>query len=156
MSSDAELVRSGKRFSLPVAGDVPKAADHHHFGRASKSAAANERLKAAVNYGVVKNDKLRQSGIASLPGGGDPIRTLAGQIKQHTLDYLDYYLVQLKAAVEARGGHVHFARNGDEAKRIILEICRAEKVKSIIKSKSMVSEEIELAHVFEREGYDVV
>ena len=101
MSSDVELVRSGKRFSLPVAGGVPKAADHHHFGRASKTAAANERLKAAVNNAVVKNDKARQLGIASLPGGGDGLRTLAGEIKQHTLDYLDYYLQQLKTASAA-------------------------------------------------------
>ena len=156
MSSDSELVKTGSRISLPVAGDVPKAADHHHFGRASKSAAANERLKAAVNYAVVKNDKARQLGIASLPGGGDALRTLAGDIKQHTLDYLDYYLEQLKAAVEKRGGHVHFARTGDDAKRIILDICRAENVRTIIKSKSMASEEIELSHVFEHHGYDVV
>lgn len=146
--------RPRERVRLPVVGNVP-AADHHHFGRESVAAAGNERLKNAVNNAVVKNDKARASGIASLPDG-DALRTLAGNIKQHTLDHLDYYLVQLKAAVEARGGHVHFAKTGDDAKRIILDICKAEGVKSIIKSKSMASEEIELAHVFEHEGYDVV
>ena len=42
----------------------------------------------------------------------DKLRTLAGEIKQHALDYLDYYLEQLAANVEKNGGHVHFAADG--------------------------------------------
>jgi L-lactate dehydrogenase complex protein LldF len=155
MASEVGLVKGPSRLSLPMAGEVPAAADHHHFGRASTAAAANDRLRAAVNNAVVKNDKARQATLAMLPDA-DALRTLAGDIKQHTLDHLDYYLTQLKSAVEQRGGHVHFARTGDDAKRIILDICRAENVQRIIKSKSMASEEIELGHVFEREGFDVV
>jgi L-lactate dehydrogenase complex protein LldF len=52
----------------------------------------------------------------------DALRTLAGQIKQHTLDRLDNYLVQLRDAVQRNGGDVHLARSGEDARRIILSI----------------------------------
>jgi L-lactate dehydrogenase complex protein LldF len=134
---------------------LPQVAAAFDFGRESVAAASNDRLRAAVNNAVVRNDKARQVRLAELPDS-DKLRSLAGAIKQHTLDQLDHYLLQLQKAVEARGGMVHFARTGEEATKIILEIARAEGVKSIIKSKSMVSEEIELGHTFEREGFDVV
>src|SRR5207302_2614373 len=50
----------------------------------------------------------------------------------------------------------HFAADGDEARRIILDIARAHGCHRVIKSKSMVSEEINLAHVMELAGLDVV
>ncbi|MFT3785991.1 MAG: LutB/LldF family L-lactate oxidation iron-sulfur protein [Tepidisphaeraceae bacterium] len=140
-----------KRQSLPVTGH----AEPFDFTKSSVASASNDRLKRAVQNAVVKNDLGRQTRLLELPDSGK-LRSLAGQIKQHTLDHLDYYLATLQGAVEARGGHVHFARTGEDATRIILQIARDANVKSIIKSKSMVSEEIELAHVFEREGFDVV
>ncbi len=137
--------------SLPII-EPGKAYD---FDRYADAAARDERLKRAVDNAVVRNDRGRAQRMLDLPDP-DALRSLAGQIKQHTLDNLDYYLLQLKKSVEARGGVVHFARDGEEATRIILNICQSNGVKSIIKSKSMVSEEIELGHTFEREGYDVV
>jgi len=145
----AQLIDKPSR-SLPV---LP-AADFD-FDKVSVAAASNSRLKAAVNNGVVRQDRGRVAKLAELPDS-DALRSLAGDIKQHTLDYLDYYLVQLKASVELRGGHVHFAKTADDATQLILKIASDANVKSIIKSKSMVSEEIELAHSFEKAGFDVV
>ena len=115
------------------------------FKSASAAAAGNRRLRLAVNNAVVKRDAGRARMISELPTG-QALRELAGQIKQHTIDYLDYYLVQCQAAVEAAGGHFHLAADGAEATRIILEIARQAGARSVIKSKSMVSEEIGLAH----------
>ncbi len=126
-----------------------------NFHRESVSAAHNERLKKAIDNAVVRNDRGRQLKLLELPDSGS-VRTLAGQIKQHALDHLDYYLEQLAQNVEKRGGHVHFASDGDHARKIILDIVRKSSVNRIIKSKSMVSEEIELAHVMEAAGLDVV
>lgn len=125
------------------------------FHRESVDASHNERLKKAVDNAVVRNDKGRQLKLLELPDS-DAVRTLAGNIKQHTLDHLDYYLEQLAANVEKKGGHVHFASDGEHAKQIILSLVEKAGVQRIIKSKSMVSEEIELAHVMELAGLDVV
>src|SRR6202044_2937316 len=76
--------------------------------------------------------------------------------KQHALDNLDYYLDQLKASIERNGGHFHIVSTPAEANELILEIANKANCKHVIKSKSMVSEETELAHEMERRGMDVV
>jgi L-lactate dehydrogenase complex protein LldF len=86
----------------------------------------------------------------------DKLRTLAGQIKQHALDNLDYYLDQLKASIERKGGHFHMVSTAEEANALIIDIAKKAGCKRVIKSKSMVSEETELAHELERRGMDVV
>ncbi|HYE19038.1 MAG TPA: LutB/LldF family L-lactate oxidation iron-sulfur protein [Tepidisphaeraceae bacterium] len=117
--------------------------------------AQDPNLKRAVNKATLHQYTQRQARMTDLPDP-DGIRTLAGDIKQHTLDYLDYYLEQLKANVEKNGGHVHFARDATDARRIIMDIADKANCKKVIKSKSMASEEIELAHLMESRGLDVV
>lgn len=127
----------------------------YDFHSISVKAAGDERLKNAVGSSVMKQYNARQLRILDLPDP-DRIRTLAGEIKQHTLDHLDYYLEQLKANVEKNGGKVHFAKDNAEATRIILQIATDAKCTRCIKSKSMVSEEINLAKSLEHAGMDVV
>src|SRR5687768_2920739 len=131
------------------------AASPFDFGKVSVKAAGDEQLKRSVNNAVLRQYTARQLRILELPNA-DALRTLAGEIKQHALDHLDYYLEQLKANVEKNGGHVHFAANAADARRIIMGIAREAGCRRVIKSKSMVSEEIELAHHMERAGMDVV
>ena len=125
------------------------------FHSLSVKAAGDEKLKTAINNAVLRQHSARQLQIVELPAG-DKLRELAGRIKQHALDNLDYYLEQLQANVEKNGGHVHFATDAADARRIILDIVNHHDVKRVIKSKSMVSEEINLAHVLEAAGLDVV
>src|SRR5580765_1282142 len=131
------------------------AASPFDFHSLSVKAAGDERLKRVVNAAVLRQYSARQSQMLDLPDP-DKLRELAGQIKQHAIDYLDYYLEQLAANVQKNGGHVHFAADGAEARKIILDIAREQKATRVIKSKSMVSEEINLAHVLEQAGMDVV
>lgn len=125
------------------------------FEHASVAAATNPRLKLAVTSATTKQYYGRQNRLAELPDS-DAMRELAGRIKQHTLDHLDWYLEKFKAEVERNGGHVHLAATGEEAKRIIREIAETNQCKLCVKSKSMVSEEIELSHELERTGMEVV
>ena len=125
------------------------------FHQVSVKAAGDERLKAAINNAVLRQYVGRQTRMLDLPDP-DALRELAGKIKQHALDYLDFYLEQLKTNVEKHGGQVHFARDGAEARRIIVEIADKANCKSCIKSKSMVSEEIDLVPALEAAGLEVV
>lgn len=131
------------------------AASKFDFHTVSVKAAGDERLKRAVSDATMRQHTGRQLRMLDLPNP-DKLRTLAGEIKQHALDHLDYYLVQFKQNVERNGGHVHLASTGEQAKRIILDIVAKAACKRVIKSKSMVSEEIELAHALEAAGLDVV
>lgn len=84
----------------------------------------------------------------------DHLRVLAGEIKQHTLENLDTYLPQVEAKMTANGVKVHWAVDGDEACAQVLEIMRERKATKIVKAKTMVSEEIELAHYLEKRGVE--
>ncbi|HET7627587.1 MAG TPA: LutB/LldF family L-lactate oxidation iron-sulfur protein [Bacillales bacterium] len=77
-------------------------------------------------------------------------------VRRHTIENLDYYLEQLSENVEARGGHVFFAATAEEATAYIRQVVKAKDAKRIIKSKSMVTEEISLNAALEADGCEVV
>lgn len=79
-------------------------------------------------------------------------REAAHQIKKFAIANLDKLLVQFETAIRARGVEVLFAQDAEEANRYVLEIAREHNVKSVVKSKSMVTEEMELNQVLEAEG----
>lgn len=84
------------------------------------------------------------------------LRTQAGLLKQHTLDHLDQYLEQTAAALERNGAKVHFAATEESACRQITAIFQAAGVTHVTKSKSMVTEEIELREHLEKHGIEAV
>ena len=83
-------------------------------------------------------------------------RDAASLAKWSAVNRLDELLPKFVAAFEANGGQVHWARNAEEARTIILELLRGAKAKAIIKSKCMTSEEIHLNAALEDDGYGVV
>lgn len=97
----------------------------------------------------------RAAAFAQLPDG-EALRDRARAIKQHTINNLDHYLVELERNVQALGGHVHWARDGEEARRVILDIARRNNVRSVVKSKSMVTEEIHLNEALEAVGIEAI
>jgi len=86
----------------------------------------------------------------------DRLRELAGQIKQHTLEHLDSYLAQAEARLKANGAHVHFATTAERANETILQILRSHGCQRLVKSKSMVTEEIHLGPFLEAHGVECV
>src|SRR5689334_10877244 len=138
-------VASFEETPVPVAEDPLPAErqgkNHSSFDFKSQSSAAahNEKLKRSINNAVMRQHTARQYQLSQIPYA-DELRSLAGQIKQHTVENLDFYLEQLAANVRKNGGHVHFAANAAEARQIILDIARKQNATRVIKSKSMVSE----------------
>lgn len=128
---------------------------HFDFQTEATASARDERLKRALDNGVLRSDRGRSLKLLELPSS-DGLRALAGDIKQHTLDHLDYYLEQLIANAERRGTTVHLASTASEARRMVIDIAKAANCRSVIKSKSMVSEEIGLTHAMEHHGIEVV
>lgn len=77
------------------------------------------------------------------------------EIKREAIENLDKYLLQFEEKVIARGGHVFWAATGDEACAYIKDLAVSRGVKTIVKSKSMVTEEIHLAQALEAVGIRV-
>jgi L-lactate dehydrogenase complex protein LldF len=77
-------------------------------------------------------------------------------MRRQTIANLDRYLEMLVENVERAGGVVHWAPDAEAARRIVLEIARQNGVKRVVKSKSMVTEEIHLNPALEAAGMEVV
>jgi L-lactate dehydrogenase complex protein LldF len=86
----------------------------------------------------------------------ESLREMASGIKAHTLSNLDEYLLQFEAKAKANGVQVHWAANADEHNRIVHTILQAHKVRKVVKSKSMLTEECGLNHFLEDQGISVV
>ena len=89
-------------------------------------------------------------------GNWEDWRGYAAQIREHVLNNLDAYLYQLSEKVTANGGHVYFAKTKEDATRYILEVAQTKKAKKVVKAKSMVTEEIDMNHVLEVAGIEVI
>ncbi len=98
---------------------------------------------------------LRQAAIADFEDF-DSLRHHAKQVRQHSLDHLEYYLGQFEQEAVRNGNHVHFARDGGEFNSIVLDICQQHNARRIIKGKSMVTEETALNSFLQRAGLDVM
>lgn len=85
-------------------------------------------------------------------GNWEEMRQAGHEIRLHTLDHLDYYLEQLERSVIATGGHVHWARDAGEAQEILIKIAREHGIKTVVKAKSMASEEVHLNHAMGEAG----
>ena len=79
-------------------------------------------------------------------------REAAKQIKDYALAHLDETLVEFEKNLTRKGVVVHWARNAEEANKIVLQIAKEHNVKTVVKAKSMVSEEIALNKAFESVG----
>ncbi len=87
----------------------------------------------------------------------EALRKLAAEIRQHALDHLDDYLDQAERNLKSNGVQVHWAETPREACEVIAGICTRAQVNSndpplLVKSKSMVSEEIHLNEALEARG----
>src|SRR3954466_12365165 len=84
------------------------------------------------------------------------LREIAGEIKQHAIENLDTYLPQVEAKLKANGAQVHWASTAESACETVLKIMQARGATKMVKAKTMVSEEIELAHFLEQRGMDAL
>jgi L-lactate dehydrogenase complex protein LldF len=84
------------------------------------------------------------------------LRQAGHDLRVHALTHLDAYLTQAEDAVLKAGGQVHWARDAEEARRIVLQIAREHQAKNVVKSKSMATEEIGLNHALEAAGIRVL
>ncbi len=145
------------------------------FSSRIQTALKNPKLRLALDGNYTRWRERRTASFAALPHADD-VRDRARAIRIEALTHLDRYLLQLEANVKAKGGTVHWAKDAEEANRIISKICslsRRERVRVrgkneatrfqndsqnplIAKSKSMLSEEIHLNAHLEKSGLKVV
>ncbi len=83
-------------------------------------------------------------------------REIAKNKKWDAIEHLDKHLENFEKRITARGAKVIWAENAEEALEEIGKICQEKNCKTLVKSKSMVTEEIHLNHYLESIGIDSV
>jgi len=86
----------------------------------------------------------------------DNARKKAKNIKWKTMEHLDQYLVEFEKNFIRNGGKVIWAKDAQEANEAVLEICRLHNATQVVKSKSMVTEEIHLNDFLEKHKIESV
>jgi L-lactate dehydrogenase complex protein LldF len=131
--------------------------DSNHFIPVSEIAVADPDLRSAVASATLTGYNKRLAALfAEGQDHGENLRQAAAVAKRRALHDLPALLEQAEANMQANGMHVLWARDSDEANRLVLDIARRHDVKRVAKGKSMVSEEIDFNHVMEAAGLEVV
>ncbi len=126
-----------------------------NFKARSTEALLDDDLKAALSN--VKQGFIgKRAEAVRLVPEWEQIRAEARDLKNHVLDNLDHYLVAYEAAVQARGGQVHWASTSAEANDVIVDICKQAGAKTVTKGKSMVGEEANLNGALEAAGLEAM
>jgi L-lactate dehydrogenase complex protein LldF len=115
----------------------------------------NNNLQAALDINAERRVTRRINALAALPDWKER-RQQAHAIRAEVIEHLDEYLDQFIATAKSNGVIVHRAQDSAEAVKIVLEISKSlppgDENILVAKSKSMVSEEIDLNHALEKEN----
>ena len=86
----------------------------------------------------------------------EELRSLASAIKEHTLSHLGDYLEEFERNASANGMVVHWARDAAEHNQVVHEILESHGVTTLVKSKSMLTDECEMRPYLENRGIEIV
>jgi len=120
-------------------------------GRALKDTELQKAL-----FRVDKNfTERRARAVKNLPEF-ESLRDQGVAIKNHVLDHLDHYLEVFAENVERAGGQVHWCSTAEDARRMVLDLCRSVNARSVTKGKTMIGEEISLNPYLAAQGIEPV
>jgi L-lactate dehydrogenase complex protein LldF len=112
-------------------------------------------MRSAIANAQDLINKKRQDVFDEL-GNYEQWRDQASAIREHVLANLDFYLDRFVRNAEKNGAKVSFAEDDRQATGQALAICTARAARKVVKSKSMVTEEVGLNEVLEDAGIEVI
>ncbi|HVK29790.1 MAG TPA: lactate utilization protein B [Nocardioides sp.] len=121
------------------------------FPEAARKALADTQLRHNLAHatGVIRG---KRAAVVGEVENWEELRLAGAAVKERALRSLDVELVRLEESLTARGAVVHWARDAEEANRIVIDIARAHAVDEVVKVKSMLTQEIGLNEALEASG----
>jgi L-lactate dehydrogenase complex protein LldF len=113
------------------------------FPVSARRALADSQLRRNLGQATATIRAKRAAVVGELPDW-EQLRLAGEEIKTRTMAGLDRYLEQLEAAVTARGGTVHWARDAAEANALVAGLVEATGSREVVKVKSLATDEIGL------------
>ena len=125
------------------------------FDENAKAALADSQLRGALRNATSLFGQRRLAATKTVTDW-EGLRTQARTIKDDVLLHLDQYLEEFVANAESRGAQFHWARDAAEANSIICNLAKERGARTIVKSKSMTTEETHLNVALEAANIQVV
>lgn len=140
----------------PVApGGVGRLRAPEPFPVAARRALQDTQLRANLKKATATIRARRAQVVSEVPDW-ERLRRQGAEIRQRALDHLDELLERFEERFSAHGGTVHFAPDAQAANRIVVDLVRAKGARSVVKVKSMVTQEIGLNEALEAAGVDAI
>lgn len=115
----------------------------------------DNELHIALSRATAQLRSSRAESFSSLENA-DLVRDMARRAKLNILHNLDENLLKFEQRLIDNGVQVHWAEKGKDACEIVIKIAQKHKIKNVVKSKSMVTEEIYLNDALIKSGINVV
>jgi L-lactate dehydrogenase complex protein LldF len=119
------------------------------------AATTDERLRASLARAIVHFANGRHAALAAIDDP-DALRRAARRMRHEILADLPGVLARFADQFVANGGHVHWAQDADDANAYITGVARRIGARTVVKGKSMATEETALNHALEAAGCTVV
>jgi L-lactate dehydrogenase complex protein LldF len=123
----------------------------HSFPDAAHKELQNTQMRRNVGAATKTIREKRLNAVAEC-ADWEELRAAGSALKADVMARLPELLEEFEANVTARGGVVHWARNADEANRIITDLVHATGSDEVVKVKSMATQETGLNEYLENEG----
>ncbi len=124
-----------------------------HFEESARESLADSQLRRNLGKATQTIRNKRAVAVEEMPDW-EQLREAGRALKSRTLRHLDEYLLQLEESVKQAGGQVHWARDGEEANRIIAGIAKSHDAGEVVKVKSIATDETKLNEYLKREGIE--
>lgn len=129
-------------------------ANHHEaFLEAAEQKTFDAEHKRKLKFNIGQYDKKVAEGKQQYMNL-ELARSRASALKHKVIENLDKYLIEFEAAFIKRGGKVIWAQDADEAVKEIMQIMNRANAKTVVKAKSMITEEIHLNESLEKNGIE--
>ncbi len=120
----------------------------------SIKALADSALRSAMRNAAETFSAKRSAAISGVPI--EDWREQASQLRIEVLNSLSGYVDQFEINAKRAGANVHRAKDSHEANGIITEVLKSRRIQKVVKSKSMVSEEIHLNSYLKQRGITAI
>jgi L-lactate dehydrogenase complex protein LldF len=125
------------------------------FQKESEEKSFDLEHRRKIKFNIGKYNAAVEKGLSEF-SNHEKARDRASYIKQHTILNLDKYLLEFEHNFTKNGGKVIWAQNAEEALQEIQAIFQSKGARSVVKSKTMTTEEIHLNEFLEKQGVEVV
>ncbi len=121
------------------------------FEESAKESLSDSQLRRNLGKATQTIRRKRTDAVGEMPDW-EGLREAGRALKERVMRHLDEYLLQLEESVTRAGGKVHWARDAEEANRIIAGIVKDHGAEEVVKVKSIATDETKLNEHLEKEG----